>query len=93
MLFCYRPLARQIQRDPVPQRFHSIRQIAGAGPEDRGAARAEVFVLAGLRRLKPLVRKEAEKMPILDDILDDGYLGPMVKNARAEEGRQIEKRF
>ncbi len=32
-------------------------------------------------------------MPILDDILDDGYLGPMVKNARAEEGRQIEKRF
>lgn len=77
-------------------------KIAGAGREERAAALAEMFVLAGLRRLRPLVRKEAEKMPILDDILDDGYLGPMIENARAEgrqeEGRQIvlrqiEKRF
>jgi hypothetical protein len=73
-------------------------KIAGAGQEERSTALAEVFVLAGLRSLRTAVRKEAEKMPILDDILDDDYLGPMVRNARAEEGRQIvlrmiEKRF
>lgn len=73
-------------------------KIAVAGPEERSTALAEVFVLAGLRRLRPLVRKEAETMPILDDILDDGYLGPMIMDARAEEARQIvlrqiEKRF
>jgi hypothetical protein len=73
-------------------------KIAGAGPEERAAALAEIFVLAGLRHLRTVVRKEAENMPILDDILDDDYLGPMVRNARAEEGRQIvlrqiDKRF
>jgi Domain of unknown function (DUF4351) len=77
-------------------------KIAGAGPEERAVAMAEVFVLAGLRRIAPLVRKEAEKMPILDDIMDHELLGPMIRKARAEarqeEGRQIvlrliEKRF
>ncbi len=37
-------------------------------------------------------------MPILDDIMDHELLGPMIRKARAEEGRQIvlrqiEKRF
>ena len=58
-----------------------LEKIGGAGPEERAARLAEAFVLAGLRWLRPLVRKEAEKMPILDDILDDDYLGPMIRNA------------
>jgi len=73
-------------------------KIAGAEPAERAVALAEVFVLAGLRRLEPLVRKEAEKMPILDDIMDHQVLGPMIRKARVEEGREIvvrmiEKRF
>jgi hypothetical protein len=75
-----------------------VGKIAGAGVAERAVALAEVFILAGLRRLEPLVRKEAEKMPILDDIMDHAILGPMIRKARVEEGRQIvvlqiEKRF
>jgi Domain of unknown function (DUF4351) len=85
-------------RDQRAALTRMLGKIAVAGPEERSTALAEVFVLAGLRRLRPLVRKEAETMPILDDILDDGYLGPMIMDARAGEARQIvlrqiEKRF
>jgi predicted transposase YdaD len=64
-----------------------LRKIAEAPAEKRAAALSEVFILAGLRKLGPLVEEEAENMPILNDIMDHEVLGPKLRKARAEGER------
>jgi predicted transposase YdaD len=50
--------------------------IAACEPPRRQAALDELMLLAGLRELAPVIRQEAEQMPILDDIMDHAVLGP-----------------
>jgi hypothetical protein len=50
------------------------------------------MILAGLRKLGETVRKEAQSMPILDDIMDHDVLGPAIRQGMErgrEEGSQI----
>lgn len=81
---------------------HAVRRILkriAAGPaEGRGEALAEFSILAGLRQLKAEVKREARKMPIQEDIMDNEIVAPWIRHWRAEGQltlltRQIEKRF
>lgn len=79
-----------------------LHRVGAAKPDERVEALAEILILAGLRRMAPLVQREIEKMPILDDIMDHEVLGPKLRAAMAQ-GRQegerdmlarlIERRF
>ena len=75
-----------------------VERIADLPGEERDAAFAQLFILAGLRRLGDVVQEEARKMPILNDILDHDVIGPEYRRG-VQEGelkilhRQIEKRF
>jgi hypothetical protein len=77
-------------------------RIAACDPARRARAFKELMFLAGLRKLEPLIRREAEQMPILDDIMDHAVIGRERRIGREqgrEEGerkiilRQIAKRF
>jgi predicted transposase YdaD len=64
-----------------------LRRIANLHEEARRDAFARLLLLSGLRHLEPTVKEEAEKMPILNDIMDHQVLGPAIRQGR-EEGRQ-----
>jgi predicted transposase YdaD len=77
----------------------TIRQILGriAKLEEpaRRAALAQFLIISGLRRLSPSVEEEAEKMPILNDIMDHEVIGPAIRKGLQQgleqglkEGRQ-----
>jgi predicted transposase YdaD len=83
-----------------------LERVAAGSPEERDQALAELLILARLRRLSGEVKREAEKMPIMEDIMDHDVIGPAIRKGlrqgRAEgrvEGQvemlcsQIEKRF
>ncbi len=83
-----------------------LERIAKGPAEERGEALVELSIVAGLRRLTGEVKREARKMPILNDIMDNEIFGPAIRQGRAEgraEGRtegqieillrQAEKRF
>jgi predicted transposase YdaD len=80
-----------------------ILERVAAGPAgERDEALAELFIVAGLRTMEDEARREATKMPILNDIMDNKVVGPLLRQGRAEgrvEGQvemltsQIEKRF
>jgi hypothetical protein len=83
-----------------------LKRIAAGPAEGRGEALAEFSILAGLRQLKAEVTREARKMPIQEDIMDNEIVAPWIRQWRAEgrmEGRVegqlalltrlIEKRF
>lgn len=53
-----------------------VERIADLPGEARDAAFAQLFILAGLRRLGDAIQEEAKKMPILIDILDHDVIGP-----------------
>lgn len=68
-----------------------LRAIAGLDVGDRGVALQALTLLAGLRELEQTVEKEARKMPVFDDILDNKVLGREFKRGLAvgrEEGRK-----
>ena len=75
-----------------------VERIAGLPATERETALERLLVVAGLRRLEESVEREARKMPILNDILDNKVLGREFKRG-LQEGeltvlrRQIEKRF
>ena len=52
-----------------------LARIAESRAHRRDAALGELMVLAGLRRLGPMIEREAEQMHILDDIMDHEVLG------------------
>jgi hypothetical protein len=64
-----------------------IGRIAAAKPEDRGPALAGLTILAGLRKLGSVIKREIERMPITEDILDHDLFGPVLRKERAE-GRE-----
>jgi predicted transposase YdaD len=64
-------------------------RIAAGNPDERGTGVAELFALAGLRKLDELIEKEIQRMPILDDIMDSAVIGRERKRGMAlgrEEG-------
>jgi hypothetical protein len=58
----------------------AVRQILGRIAENDPALRAEAIaeltILAGLRNLGRVVKKESERMPILEDLWDHDLIGP-----------------
>ena len=78
-------LARlQDQRAAVRQ---ILRRIASLDETARRAAFAQFLIISGLRRLGQTIKEEAQKMPIMNDILDHDLLGPAILQGR-QEGRQ-----
>jgi len=76
----------------------TVRQILGriASLEEpaRRAAFAQFLVISGLRRLAQTIKEEAQKMPILNDIIEHEVIGPAILQGRQEIlRRQLEKRF
>jgi hypothetical protein len=75
-----------------------VERIAGLAAAERDKATAQLFILAGLRRLGETVEQEAQNMPITTSILEHDVLGPLFKKG-VQEGelailrRLIEKRF
>jgi len=75
-----------------------LERIAGGPPGERDEALAELFIIAGLRRMEAEARREATKMPILNDIMDNEVVGPLLRQGRVEGQvemllSQAEKRF
>jgi len=79
-----------------------LARIAAGRSRDRDGALAELFIIAGLRKMEGEARREARNMPILNDIMDNEVVGPLLRQGRAEgrvEGqleilhRLIRKRF
>ena len=75
-----------------------LERIAAGAPDERDQALAELFIVAGLRRMEGEARREATKMPILNDIMDNEVVGPLLRQGRAEGQVEMllsmaEKRF
>jgi hypothetical protein len=83
-----------------------LERIAARRPGEREVALAELFIIVGLRRMEDEARREATKMPILNDIMDNKVFGPVLRQGLRQgrvEGRvegqmeilhsQIVKRF
>jgi predicted transposase YdaD len=93
----------QNQRDTVRL---ILSRIAELDEPERRVAFERFLIISGLRRLAPTVEEEAQKMPILNDIMDHEVIGPAIRKGiqqgleqGREEGRQamlrrlLEKRF
>lgn len=66
-----------------------LRSVAACEPSQRSVALAELLYLAGLRKLAPVIRQEAERMPILNDIMDHAVIGPERRRGKEEGERRI----
>lgn len=97
-------LARLRDEREAVQRI--LGQIGASPLAERATAPGELFILAGLRKLGPVIEREIKQMPILDDIMDNEVLGRerkrgieigklegRVEGAREVVIRQIGKRF
>jgi len=72
-----------------------LKRIADLDEPARRDAFAQFLIISGLRRLAPVIREEAKKMPILDDIMDHEVIGPAIREGLEkglkqglQEGRQ-----
>ena len=76
----------------LPQRMEAIRdilaRIARLEPHARCEAFAQFLIISGLRKLEPVIREEAEKMPILNDIMDHEVIGPAIREGLQQGLRQ-----
>jgi hypothetical protein len=71
-----------------------VARIAGLMAAEREAALGQLLILAGLRHFEETAEREARKMPLLNDILDNKVFGREYKRGElAVLRRQIEKRF
>jgi predicted transposase YdaD len=61
-----------------------LERIAAGSPGERDQALAELLILARLRRLHDEVKREAEKMPITEDIMDHEIIGPAIRKGMAQ---------
>jgi Domain of unknown function (DUF4351) len=61
-----------------------LKRIQAGPAEERDEALAEFSIVAGLRKLIAEVKREASKMPIQEDIMDDEVLGPWLRQKHAE---------
>jgi predicted transposase YdaD len=71
-------------------RLETVRRILERIAKMRGSARkiafSKLMILAGIRKLDEVVEQEAKQMPILNDIMDHGVIGPAIRQGR-KEGR------
>jgi len=68
-----------------------LARIASLEEPVRHVAFAQFLIISGLRRLGQTIKEEAQRMPILNDILDHDLLGPAILQGRQEglqEGQQ-----
>ncbi len=81
---------------------HAVKRILAriekGPPDEREEALAELFIIAGLRKMDDEVKREAKRMPIQEDIRDHGTIGPWIRQEYARGQLemltgQIEKRF
>ena len=71
-----------------------LQRIATVDESERHTLFAQLLIISGLRRLEPVVKEEAQKMPILNSILDHQVIGPAIRQGRQEILRlMLEKRF
>lgn len=70
-----------------------LRRIADLEEPERRSAFAQFLIISGLRRLAPVVKEEAAKMPILNDIMDHEVIGPAIRQGRQEGRSEILKRL
>ena len=71
-----------------------VGRIAGLAAVERETALGQLLILAGLRHFEETVEREARKMPLLNDILDNKVFGREFKRGELTIlRRQIEKRF
>ena len=61
-----------------------LERIANRQTPERDEALAELLIVAGLRRMTGAVKREAKRMPILNDIMDNEVFGPLIRQGRAE---------
>ena len=61
-----------------------LTRIADGQEELRGEALMELSILAGLRKLTGEVKREAKRMPILEDIMDNEIFGPAIRQGLAQ---------
>ena len=73
----------------------AVRRIVakiGTLPEgERNVATQQLVILAGLRRLEPMVQEEVQKMPIIIDLMENQIIGPAIRKGLEQglqEGRQ-----
>jgi len=64
-----------------------LEKIASLKEPARRAALDRFLVISNLRRLAPAIEEEAQKMPILDDIMDHEVLGPAIRKGM-RQGRK-----
>jgi predicted transposase YdaD len=74
-------LARQPDARRAVRRI--LEKIEASDPNYRPKALRELMILAGLRNLGNFVEEESERMPILDDIMDHDFLGPLMREGIA----------
>jgi hypothetical protein len=75
-----------------------LKRVEAGPPEERDEALAELLIVAGLRKLVAEVKRETNRMPIQEDIMDHDVIGPAIRKGRAEGQigpllRMIEKKF
>ena len=75
-----------------------LQRIAAGRPGEREQAMSELLIVACLRKLDSKIKREAKKMPILNDIMDSEVFGPLIRQGRAEGQMdmllgQLEQRF
>ena len=71
-----------------------VDRIAGLDKAEQPTRLEQLVVLAGLRKLFPIVQAEASRMPITEDILDHELIGPAIRKGQQRMlRRQIRARF
>ena len=61
-----------------------LKRIAIEPARERDQALAELLIVAGLRKLDDEVAREANGMPILNDIMDHSVIGPVLRKGLAQ---------
>ena len=77
---------------------HIVEKAARLDSSARRAALEQLSILAGLRKLAPLVKEEVNRMPITEDIMKHEIIGPAYRQGLHEGElvmlrRQIVQRF
>ncbi len=68
-----------------------VGRIARLNASERQSMLEQLSILAGLRQLEPLVKEEANRMPITENILNHQLIGPAYRKGQQEglkEGRR-----
>jgi hypothetical protein len=72
---------------------HIVEKAARLDSPARRAALEQLSILAGLRKLAPLVKEEVSRMPITEDILKHEIIGPAYRQGRQEGLQEGEMRI